>query len=275
MNSLVRDMMTTDVVTVEASTPFKEIVARLAGHRVSAVPVVDACACSTSSASPVRADSSRTAVAPRTSPSTATTPGLTSSRSPGRSFRQRRRDQRAVLVAVHDPGSALQQGAQLPPGPVPRIGLQQLARGEHHRDHRPGQLLAQGQGPAHGQQRDQVHAGLPAPQRTGDRDGQRQQPGGHGQGEDAVAQLARAGQPRPEAAGQPGQRHREQHGGPPARRDPGPHCPSVAAPGHRPKGPTPPSGGDPGPCGARRRSCDPVGSMASRRDNGLSVSRKR
>jgi CBS domain-containing protein len=42
MNSLVRDMMTTEVVTVEASTPFKEIVARLAGRRVSAVPVVDA-----------------------------------------------------------------------------------------------------------------------------------------------------------------------------------------------------------------------------------------
>jgi len=42
MNSLVRDMMTTDVVTVEAPTPFKEIVARLAGCRVSAVPVVDA-----------------------------------------------------------------------------------------------------------------------------------------------------------------------------------------------------------------------------------------
>ena len=42
MNSLVRDMMTTEVVTVEPSTPFKEIVARLAGRRVSAVPVVDA-----------------------------------------------------------------------------------------------------------------------------------------------------------------------------------------------------------------------------------------
>ena len=42
MNSLVRNMMTTEVVTVEPSTPFKEIVARLAGRRVSAVPVVDA-----------------------------------------------------------------------------------------------------------------------------------------------------------------------------------------------------------------------------------------
>ena len=41
MNSLVRDMMTTEVVTVEPSTPFKEIVARLAGRRASAVPVVD------------------------------------------------------------------------------------------------------------------------------------------------------------------------------------------------------------------------------------------
>jgi CBS domain-containing protein len=42
MNSLVRDVMTTEVVTVEARTPFKEIVARLARHRISAVPVLDA-----------------------------------------------------------------------------------------------------------------------------------------------------------------------------------------------------------------------------------------
>jgi CBS-domain-containing membrane protein len=41
MSSLVRDMITTEVVTVEASTPFKEIVARLAGRRVRAAPVVD------------------------------------------------------------------------------------------------------------------------------------------------------------------------------------------------------------------------------------------
>src|SRR6266545_3510370 len=116
------------------------------------------------------------------------------------------------------------------------MARQQPARGEHHRDHRPGELLAQGQGPAHGQQRDQVHAGLPPPKGTCDRDGQRQEPGHDGQGEDAVSQLVRAGQPRPETAGQPGQRHREQRGGPPARRDPGPHGPSLAA--------------------ARRRCCD-------------------
>jgi CBS domain-containing protein len=41
-NSLVRDVMTTDVVTVEPSTPFKEIVARLAGRGIGAVPVLDA-----------------------------------------------------------------------------------------------------------------------------------------------------------------------------------------------------------------------------------------
>jgi CBS domain-containing protein len=41
MNSLVRDLMTTEVVTVERSTPFKEIVARLAERRVSAAPVLD------------------------------------------------------------------------------------------------------------------------------------------------------------------------------------------------------------------------------------------
>jgi len=41
-NSLVRDVMTTEVVTVEPSTPFKEIVARLAGQGISAVPVADA-----------------------------------------------------------------------------------------------------------------------------------------------------------------------------------------------------------------------------------------
>jgi CBS domain-containing protein len=37
---VIRDVMTTQVVTVEATTPFKDIVARLARHRVSAVPVV-------------------------------------------------------------------------------------------------------------------------------------------------------------------------------------------------------------------------------------------
>ncbi len=41
MHSLVKDLMTTPVVTVTPQTPFKEIVARLAQHRVSAVPVVD------------------------------------------------------------------------------------------------------------------------------------------------------------------------------------------------------------------------------------------
>ena len=41
MHSLVKDLMTTQVVTVEPTTPFKEIVACLAEHRVSAVPVVD------------------------------------------------------------------------------------------------------------------------------------------------------------------------------------------------------------------------------------------
>jgi CBS domain-containing protein len=41
MHSLVKDLMTTPVVTVGPQTPFKEIVARLAERRVSAVPVVD------------------------------------------------------------------------------------------------------------------------------------------------------------------------------------------------------------------------------------------
>ena len=41
MHSLVKDLMTTPVVTVVPTTPFKEIVARLAEHRVSAVPVVN------------------------------------------------------------------------------------------------------------------------------------------------------------------------------------------------------------------------------------------
>jgi CBS domain-containing protein len=41
MHSLVKDLMTTPVVTVGPKTPFKEIVACLAEHRVSAVPVVD------------------------------------------------------------------------------------------------------------------------------------------------------------------------------------------------------------------------------------------
>jgi CBS domain-containing protein len=42
MTSLVRDVMTTGVVTVEPWTPFREIVTRLAEHRISAAPVADA-----------------------------------------------------------------------------------------------------------------------------------------------------------------------------------------------------------------------------------------
>jgi CBS domain-containing protein len=41
MKSLVRDVMTTEVVTVEPWTPFTKIVARLAEHRISAAPVLD------------------------------------------------------------------------------------------------------------------------------------------------------------------------------------------------------------------------------------------
>jgi CBS domain-containing protein len=41
MRSLVKDLMTSPVVTVGATASFKQIVARLAEHRVSAVPVVD------------------------------------------------------------------------------------------------------------------------------------------------------------------------------------------------------------------------------------------
>jgi CBS domain-containing protein len=41
MTSFVRDVMTTEVVTVEPWTPFTEIVTQLAEHRISAAPVVD------------------------------------------------------------------------------------------------------------------------------------------------------------------------------------------------------------------------------------------
>ena len=41
MHSLVKDLMTPQVVTIGPATPFKEIGPRLANHRVSAVPVVD------------------------------------------------------------------------------------------------------------------------------------------------------------------------------------------------------------------------------------------
>ena len=40
-HSPVRDMRPTKVMTVEPATPLKEIVARLAEHRVSTVPVVN------------------------------------------------------------------------------------------------------------------------------------------------------------------------------------------------------------------------------------------
>ena len=42
MKSLVRDVMTTEVVTIQPWTLFREIVTRLAEHRISAAPVLDA-----------------------------------------------------------------------------------------------------------------------------------------------------------------------------------------------------------------------------------------
>jgi CBS domain-containing protein len=42
VKSLVRDVMTTEVVAVQPWTPFREIVNRLAKHRISAAPVLDA-----------------------------------------------------------------------------------------------------------------------------------------------------------------------------------------------------------------------------------------
>jgi CBS domain-containing protein len=42
VKSLVRDVMTTEVVAVQPWTPFREIVNRLAEHRISAAPVLDA-----------------------------------------------------------------------------------------------------------------------------------------------------------------------------------------------------------------------------------------
>jgi CBS domain-containing protein len=42
VKSLVRDVMTTEVVAVQPRTPFREIVDRLAEHRISAAPVLDA-----------------------------------------------------------------------------------------------------------------------------------------------------------------------------------------------------------------------------------------
>jgi CBS domain-containing protein len=41
----VRDVMTRDVVTVTPSTPFKQVVRLLHGHRISAVPVIDPDGC--------------------------------------------------------------------------------------------------------------------------------------------------------------------------------------------------------------------------------------
>jgi CBS domain-containing protein len=65
MHSLVRDVMTTEVATVEPSTPFKEIVARrLQAAGVKRLPVVDRGAgWSGSSAAPI---SSRCSTGPTT-----------------------------------------------------------------------------------------------------------------------------------------------------------------------------------------------------------------
>ena len=121
------------------------------------------------------ADSSSTASGPRSTPSTGTiSPGLTSS---GR--RPHRLDGRigelAVLVAVDHPRRPLHQARQLLAGAGAGVDLQHLAAGEHQRHHRPGQVLAEGEGAGHRQQRDGVHPQLAPAQAGDDVERQRQQ----------------------------------------------------------------------------------------------------
>ena len=210
---------------------------------------VGACRCArgapaarvTGSDSPVSADSSTTASPAATMPSTGTT-------SPGADERRRRRAravdrdllEQPVAAAVRDPRRALEQRRQLAPRAAARRLLERVAAGEHQRDDRAGELLAERQRARHGQQRDHVDADV-APRAAS----ARRRPGQHGErdgdarGPRRVARRATPrGRARPRRRRAPPRRGRAGDGGAPRP----PALSPVEAPGRRAPSGSPPRG---------------------------------
>lgn len=77
-----------------------------------------------------------------------------------------------VAAAVGDPWCAVEQRGQIAPGSPARCCLQLVASGQHQRDHRAGELLAQRQRAGHRQQRDDVDPDVPVAQARRNRPGE-------------------------------------------------------------------------------------------------------
>ena len=118
-------------------------------------------------------------------------------------------------VAHRRTGDAAEQRRHLPPHPVASEGLQELAAGEHQRDDRVGQGLAERRGAAHGQCPEQVEAELAAAEAAPDVVQEGEQHRRRRRREDPMCRVGRAAEEREGAGGEPAGRD----GGQRARRD--------------------------------------------------------
>ena len=128
----------------------------------------------TGSASPVSADSSRTASWPTTAPSAGTTsPARTDDDVAGPELVDLDLLDRAVDVPVRDARGALDEEAELAAGAAGGPRLERGAAGHHQGDDRGGEELAEREGPDDRDEGDRVDADVSAQQRAGRGDHER------------------------------------------------------------------------------------------------------
>ena len=142
-----------------------------------------------SRASPVRADSSRTALTFVTMPSTGTTsPGFTMSRSPTSDLGDGPIDDGLRLVPMDGPRRPGHERRQLAVGPTRGKSLEPVAGREHHADHGRREVLPEQHGTGDGQDRDDVDARLAVEEVADDR---QREPGRDHDGRYGPGEVAR------------------------------------------------------------------------------------
>ena len=115
-----------------------------------------------------------------------------------------------VLVTVDLPRRPLEQRREVAPGAGAGERLERLAAREHQGDHRTGQRLPERERARHGEQRDDVDAGLAAPQVGNDGEHQRREHHGGGETPEELREAAGAGEPGQSAGQEAGERHRRE-----------------------------------------------------------------
>ena len=131
---------------------------------------------------------------------------------PGLDVRQCRFGQGALHVAVHGPGRAIDQRPEVPLGTSAGSGLDHATAGQHHRDDRSGEVLADGERTEQRQDRDHVDAESTFAGRARHPEQGRADSGHGGRGPHHVPGAVLAGSGQRASRGEPRERDREQRG---------------------------------------------------------------